>query len=96
MEPNAQNYVICPICAHSIHANAYVLTPDHEISIQTEKTGYKPVFLSVDGRKAFSLHNGDCVRVLRSKYMTKLARLSTKSFCDIFEKKMTGGAADER
>lgn len=95
VEPTAQNYVVSPICAHSIHANSYVLTPEHTITVQTEKSGYKPIFLSVDGGKAFSLRNGDAVVVKRSRYTTKLVRLSTKSFCDILEKKMTGESDHE-
>ena len=55
------------------------------------KTGYKPIFLSADGGRAFSLRNGDAVEIRRSKYETKLVRLSNKSFCDILQKKMLMG-----
>ncbi len=56
-----------------------------------KKTGYKPIFLSADGGRAFSLRNGDAVEIRRSKYETKLVRLSNKSFCDILQKKMLMG-----
>lgn len=92
VEPTAQNMIVSPICAHTVHPNSYVLTPDHEIIVQTEKTGYKPIFLSVDGGKAFSLKNGDRVCVRRSNHTTRLVRLSNKSFCDILSKKMMMGA----
>ena len=42
----------------------------------------------MDGGKAFSLKNGDQVRVSTSKYTTRLVRLSKKSFCEILDKKM--------
>ena len=83
VEPTARNLIVSPICAHSVHANSYVLSP--------EKTGYKPIFLSADGGRAFSLRNGDAVEIRRSKYETKLVRLSNKSFCDILQKKMLMG-----
>ena len=95
VEPTARNYVISPICAHSIHANSYVLSPERIITVQTEKTGYKPVLLSVDGGRAFSLRNGDAVEVRRSKYDTKLVRLSKRSFCEILQKKMLMGGNDD-
>ena len=95
VEPTAQNLIVSPICAHTVHPNSYVLTPDHEIIVQTEKTGYKPIFLSVDGGKAFSLKNGDKVCMRRSNHTTRLVRLSNKSFCDILSKKMMGAENDE-
>ncbi len=91
VEPTARNLIVSPICAHSVHANSYVLSPERTITVQTERTGYKPVFLSADGGKAFSLKNGDAVEIRRSKYETKLVRLSDKSFCDILQKKMLMG-----
>lgn len=96
VEPTARNFIVSPICAHSVHANSYVLSPDRTVGVQTEKNGYKPVLLSVDGGRAFSLRSGDCVKVSRSKYETKLVRLTKRSFCEILQKKMmTGGLSDE-
>lgn len=96
VEPTARNFVISPICAHSIHANSYVLSPERIITVETEKNSYKPVLLSVDGGRAFSLHAGDKIIVSKSKYDTKLVRLSGRSFCEILQKKMLmGGVNDE-
>lgn len=94
VEPTARNLIVSPICAHSVHANSYVLSAERVVTVQTEKTGYKPIFLSVDGGRAFSLRNGDAVEIRRSKYETKLIRLSNKSFCDILQKKMLMGVMD--
>ena len=91
VEPTARNLIVSPICAHSVHANSYVLSPERTVTVQTEKTGYKPIFLSADGGRAFSLRNGDAVEIRRSKYETKLVRLFNKSFCDILQKKMLMG-----
>ena len=96
VEPTARNLIVSPICAHSVHANAYVLSPERVITVQTEKNSYKPVLLSVDGGRAFSLRSGDCVEVRRSKYDTKLVRLTKRSFCEILQKKMLmGGLSNE-
>ena len=96
VEPTARNFIVSPICAHSVHANAYVLSPERVITVQTEKNSYKPVLLSVDGGRAFSLRSGDCVEVRRSKFDTKLVRLTKRSFCEILQKKMLmGGLSNE-
>ena len=92
----ARNFIVSPICAHSVHANAYVLSPERVITVQTEKNSYKPVLLSVDGGRAFSLRSGDSIEVRRSKFDTKLVRLSKRSFCEILQKKMLmGGTSNE-
>ena len=96
VEPTARNFVVSPICAPSVHANSSVLAPERTITVQTEATGYKPVVLSVDGGKAFSLRHGDAVEITRSRYDTKLVRLEKRSFCEILQRKMLGGLAEER
>ena len=96
VEPTARNFIVSPICAHSIHANSYVLSPGRVITVQTEKDSYKPVLLSVDGARAFSLRSGDAIEIRKSSYDTKLVRLSKRSFCEILQKKMlSGGTNDE-
>ena len=86
VEPTARNFIVSPICAHSVHANAYVLSPERVITVQTEKNSYKPVLLSVDGGRAFSLRSGDSIEVRRSKFDTKLVRRSKRSFYEILQK----------
>src|SRR5699024_6062681 len=76
VEPTAKNFVISPICAHTIHSNSYVLSPDTNITVIPRDAGRKPVFLSVDGGRAFSLRGGDKVRIENSKQETVLIRLS--------------------
>ena len=92
VEPTAHNLLLTPICPHSMRSTAYVLAPDHVITVEAADANRKFVYLSVDGGKAFSLKNGDKVRVSRSSHTTKLVRLSKKSFCEILDKKFgTGG-----
>ena len=94
VEPTAKNLLLTPICPHSTRSSSYVLSPDHVITVETSEANRKFVYLSVDGGKAFSLKNGDKVRVSQSGYVTKLVRLSKKSFCEILDKKM--GAEAEK
>lgn len=91
VEPTAQNLLLTPICPHSMRSTAYVLAPDHVITVEAADANRKFVYLSVDGGKAFSLKNGDKVRVSKSRHTTKLVRLSKKSFCEILDKKFGTG-----
>ena len=97
VEPVAQTMVVCPICIHNMRFSFYVLSPEHTLTIELERNGRKPVYLFVDESRAFALRSDDQVLVRRSKYVTKLARLSERSFCEIFAQKMLpGGFNDEK
>ena len=97
VEPVAQTMVVCPICTHNMRFSSYVLSPEHLLTVELERNGRKPVYLFVDESRAFSLRSDDKVLVRRSKYVTKLVRLTEKSFCEIFAQKMLpGGLNDEK
>ena len=95
VEPVAQTMVVCPICTHNMRFSSYVLSPEHTLTIQLERNGRKPVYLFVDESRAFPLRADDQVLVRRSKYTTKLVRLTEKIFCEIFAKKMLPGGFDD-
>ena len=91
VEPEAEILVLCPICTHNMRFSSYVLSPEHSLTVTMEGNGRKPIYLFVDESRAFSLRQGDRVVVRRSKHVTRLVRLSEKSFCEIFAKKMLPG-----
>lgn len=96
VEPTAQNFVISPICAHSIFAKSFVLSAAGTVTVAPADQNRKQVYLSVDGAKAFALKSGDRVRVARSRYETELLRLSDKSIYEILRTKMSGGIGYEK
>ena len=97
VEPVAQTMVVCPICTHNMRFSAYVLSPEHTLTVELERNGRKPVYLFVDESRAFALRADDKVLVRRSKHVTRLVRLTEKSFCEIFAQKMLpGGFHDEK
>ena len=91
VEPVAHTMVVCPICTHNMRFSSYVLSPEHVLTVELERNGRKPVYLCVDESRAFSLKADDKIQVRRSKYTMKLVRLSEKSFCEVFAKKMMPG-----
>ena len=91
VEPVAQTLVVCPICTHNMRFSAYVLSPERTLTVELERNGRKPVYLFVDESRAFSLRADDKVTVRRSKHVTRLVRLTEKSFCEVFAQKMLPG-----
>lgn len=94
VEPVAQTMTVCPICTHNMRFSSYVLSQEHTLTIELERNGRKPVYLFVDESRAFPLKSDDKVLVRKSKYVTKLVRLTEKSFCEIFAQKMLPGGMD--
>ncbi len=95
VEPTAQNFIISPICSHSVLAKSIVLSATGVVTVSPAQGNKKQVYLSCDGGKAFSLRPGDQVRITRSRYETELLRLTGKNIYQILRKKMTGGIGDE-
>lgn len=97
VEPAAQAMVVCPICNHNMRFSSYVLSPEHTLLVELERNGRKPVYLFVDESRPFALRSDDRILVRRSKYVTRLVRLSKRSFFEIFTQKMLpGGLNDEK
>ena len=91
VEPTAEAMVVCPICTHKVRFAAYVLSPDHTLTIDPFRNGRKPFYLCVDESRAFSLRQGDQIIVRRSAHVTRLVRLAEKSFYEVFARKMLPG-----
>ena len=89
VEPDAENILITPICAHVMGARSFVLDPVRTISVKTEKLHGRRAYLSVDGNPVYDLANDDVVTVKRSARYTEMVNMGRKSFSDIAYEKLT-------
>jgi len=80
VEPTAENLIVTPISAHSFHARPFVLDRSRTVGISLTRGSRKTAYLSVDGGRALKLITGDRVEISRSKSVTKLIRLTERSF----------------
>ena len=87
VEPQAQNIIVTPICAHAFQAKGMVTAPWRTITVRLGKLGRRNAFLSVDGGRAFRLNVGDVVTVRRAEQETRLVRLKDTSFFEILNNK---------
>lgn len=95
VEPTAQNFVISPICAHAVSSKSFVLSAAGTVTVSPVGNRRKQIYLSVDGGKAFALHQEDRVCISRSHHETELIRLTDKSIYQILRTKMSGGIGYE-
>lgn len=87
VEPNAQNFIVSPICAHMMSARSFVLGPDNEICIDAHKLHHRKASLYVDGNTVMDIINGDKIIVKRSECCTLMADLGLRNFYEFtFEK----------
>lgn len=88
VEPTAQNIIVAPICAHSLHAKSIVLDRARTVGIRLPYGSRKSAYLSVDGGRAVKLSAADRVEIKRSKTVTRLVKLTGRSFYEVINQKL--------
>ena len=87
VEPEANNILITPICAHDVMSRCMVASDRRTITVELIQNARRNAFLSVDGGKAMRLNMGDVTTIKKSNLETKLVRLKDRSFYDVVNKK---------
>ena len=87
VEPEANNIIITPICAHDMSSRCMVASDRRVISVELVQNARRNAYLSVDGGKALRLNMGDVATIKRSNLETKLVRLKDRSFYDVVNMK---------
>ena len=87
VEPEANNIIITPICAHEIGSRSIVASDKRVITMEMVHNARRNAYLSVDGGRAVRLNMGDVVVVKKSNLETKLIRLKDRSFYDVVSAK---------
>ena len=87
VEPEANNILITPICAHDVGSRCVVASDKRIITVSLTKNARRNAFLSVDGGKAVKLNMGDYAKIRKSDRVTKLIRLKARSFYDVLSTK---------
>ena len=88
VEPTAENIIIAPICAHSLHAKPFVLDAARAVGVRLGPGSKKTAYLSVDGGRAFRVQPGDWVECRRSRQTTQLVKLTGRSFYERINQKL--------
>lgn len=91
VEPSAKNVIVTPICAHSLRVKPMVLNGDRVVGVRLGQGSRRSAYLSVDGGRAFKVLSGDRVEVRRSGKVTRLVKLSGRSFYEVIHQKLGKG-----
>lgn len=89
VEPDAENIIVTPICAHMMGARSFVLDPSRRVEVKTEKLHTRRAFLSVDGNSVYDMANEDMIVVKRSEQCTRMINMGRRSFYDTAYEKLT-------
>lgn len=90
VEPDNENVLLTPICAHNLTGKSFVLSPNRVVTIEPERIHDRPAILVADGGDGIPLVRGDRVRVRKSVCTTLLADPGVRSFYEIAFDKLTG------
>lgn len=91
VEPTAKNIIVTPICAHSLKVKPMVLDRHRTVGVRLEQGSRRSAYLSVDGGRAFKVLSGDRVEIKRSGQVTKLVKLTGRSFYELVHQKLGKG-----
>ena len=83
VEPDARAILLTPICAHTLSAKPFVLSPNKMIRILTEKLTGRRAYLAVDGYQVADLENAE---IVQSEKSVKMIDLCKRSFFEQLEK----------
>ncbi len=88
VEPTARSLIVTPVCPHILSARSYVLSPERTVTVELGELGRKEAYISVDGVESVRLLTGDRVEVRASATVTKLVRVTGRSFYEKVSSKL--------
>ncbi len=87
VEPEANNILVTPICAHDMGSRCMVTSDKRVITVELTKNARRNAYVSVDGGKALRMNIGDVATIRKAGRGTKLIRLKDRSFYDVVRMK---------
>lgn len=87
INPNIKAILITPLCPHSLSARSLVVS-DMEIIETKIINPYHDAYLTVDGQIGYSIDPEDSIIVKKSEFMTRLIKISERSFYDVLRTKL--------
>lgn len=80
VEPETENIIITPICAHALRARSMVLAAERVIEVEVGRLNNKSAYMAVDGGASIGLMGGDIIKVSKSSFVTEIVRVSGRDF----------------
>lgn len=91
INPTCKNFVITPICPHSLTARSIVLAKEDVVTVEVEQIRSnikEEAIFSFDGREGLSIVPGDQVKIYKSQEVTPFIKATEVSFVQILKEKL--------
>jgi len=88
VEPDTDLLLITPICPHILYSRSFVTKPDSVVKAVVEDNYHYGAMATPDGQKGYEIGGGDVVEVKRSKYYTKIVKITPRNFFNILRTKI--------
>ena len=91
INPTCKNFVITPICPHSLTARSIVLAKEDVVTVEVEQIRSnikEEAIISFDGREGLSIVPGDQVKIYKSHEVTPFIKATEVSFVQILKEKL--------
>ena len=91
INPTCKNFVITPICPHSLTARSIVLAKEDVVTVEVEQIRSnikEEAIISFDGREGLSIVPGDQVKIYKSQEVTLFIKATEVSFVQILKEKL--------
>ena len=89
VEPETENILVTPICAHTMVSRSFVLGPERTASVVCKRLHDRRAYLSVDGYFCADVCQNDVLIVTRSSQCVLFADLGVRSFYENTYEKLT-------
>ena len=91
INPTCKNFVLTPICAHSLATRSVVLAKEDVLTIEVEnvrQTQREAAIVSYDGREGVLLKPGDQIKIYKAEEVTPFIKMKEVSFVKILKEKL--------
>ena len=91
INPTCKNFVITPICPHSLTARSIVLAKEDVVTVEVEQIRSnikEEAIISFDGREGLSIVPGDQVKIYKSQEVIPFIKATEVSFVQILKEKL--------
>ena len=90
VSPSSSMILITPICSHSLTSSSIVLSAEDQVTVKMgpgRKNANEAAVVTFDGAHSANLIIGDYVEITQAKEVTRLVKISKKSFVETVRKK---------
>lgn len=91
VSPNSSMILLTPICPHSLTSSSIVLSAEDKVAVRLglgRRNANEAAMVTFDGAQSVNLLIGDYVEIKQAEEITRLVKISKKSFVETVRKKM--------